>query len=90
MPPSLVRKCLGKNKQNLCLQSMDHNNTRWECSYETQNKDEFLKHCKNISKRVKWRDLIDGTKTDKEGFFRCVYFSTDLHHVENHYQKRKC
>jgi len=66
---------------------MDHNNTRWECSFETQNKDEFLKHCKNISKRVKWRDLIENVKTDKEGYYRCVYYSTDRHHVENHYQK---
>jgi len=87
MPPSLVRKCLGKNKQNDCLQNTEHNNTRWECSFETQNRDEFMKHCKNISKRVKWRDLIDNAKTDKEGFFRCVYYSTDRHHVENHYQK---
>jgi len=69
------------------MQNMDHNNTRWECSFETQNKDEFLKHCKNISKRVKWRDLIENVKTDKDGFYRCVYYSTDRHHVENHYQK---
>jgi len=86
----LVRKCLGKNKSTDCLQGVEHNNTRWECSFETQNKDEFLKHCKNIAKRVKWRDLIlavENAKTEKDGWYRCVYFSTDRHHVENHYQK---
>jgi len=89
-PTSLVRKCLGKNKSTDCLQGVEHNNTRWECSFETQNKDEFLKHCKNIAKRVKWRDLIlavENAKTEKDGWYRCVYFSTDRHHVENHYQK---
>jgi len=66
---------------------MDHNNTRWECSFESTNKDEFNKHCKNISKRVKWRDLIENAKQDKDGLYRCVYYSTDRHHVENHYTK---
>jgi len=84
---SLVRKCLGKNKQNDCLQNAEHNNTRWECNFETQNKDEYLKHLKNILKRVKWRDLVEGNKPDKDGWYRCVYYSTDRHHVENHYHK---
>jgi len=87
IPVPLVRKCLGKNKQNDCIQNMDHTNTRWECSYETTSKEDFSKHCKNIAKRVKWRDLIENAKTDKEGYFRCVYYSTDRHHVENHYTK---
>jgi len=84
---SLVRKCLGKNKQSDCLQSADHQNTRWECNFETQNKDEYLKHLKNILKRVKWRELVDSNKPDKDGWYRCVYYSTDRHHVENHYHK---
>jgi len=84
---SLVRKCLGKNKQSDCLQNADHQNTRWECNFETQNKDEYIKHLKNILKRVKWRDLVESNKPDKDGWYRCVYFSTDRHHVENHYHK---
>jgi len=84
---SLVRKCLGKNKASECLQNAEHQNTRWECNFETQSKEEYLKHLKNILKRVKWRDLVDNNKADKDGWFRCVYFSTDRHHVENHYQK---
>jgi hypothetical protein len=56
-PLQLVRKCMGKNKQAECLQNQEHNNTRWECSFETPSKDEFMKHCKNIYKRVKWREL---------------------------------
>lgn len=84
---SLVRKCLGKNKQSDCLQNAEHQNTRWECNFETQNKDEYLKHLKNILKRVKWRDLVEGNKPDKDGWYRCVYYSTDRHHVENHYHK---
>jgi len=88
-PPSvsLVRKCLGKNKQSDCLQNCEHNNTRWECNFETQTKDEYLKHLKNILKRVKWRDLVESNKPDKDGWYRCVYYSTDRHHVENHYHK---
>eukprot|EP01119_Soliformovum_irregulare_P007649 TRINITY_DN2009_c0_g1_i2.p1 TRINITY_DN2009_c0_g1~~TRINITY_DN2009_c0_g1_i2.p1 ORF type:complete len:439 (+),score=139.87 TRINITY_DN2009_c0_g1_i2:109-1425(+) len=82
----MVRKCLGK-KQTDCLQASDHANTRWECNFETQNKDEYNKHSKNIAKRVKWRDLVDNIKPDKEGWYRCVYYSTDRHHVEGHYQK---
>jgi len=84
---SLVRKCLGKNKASECLQNAEHQNTRWECNFETQSKDEYLKHLKNILKRVKWRELVEGNKPDKDGWFRCVYFSTDRHHVENHYHK---
>jgi len=87
VPPSLVRKCLGKNKSSECLQNAEHNNTRWECNFETQNKEEYLKHLKNIMKRVKWRDLVDNNKPDKDGWYRCVYYSTDRHHVENHYHK---
>jgi len=82
-----VRKCMGKNKQVDCLQLSDHPNTRWECAFETQSKDDYLKHCKNISKRLKWRELVDNNKPDKEGWLRCVYFSTDKHHVENHFHK---
>eukprot|EP01119_Soliformovum_irregulare_P001299 TRINITY_DN11025_c0_g1_i1.p1 TRINITY_DN11025_c0_g1~~TRINITY_DN11025_c0_g1_i1.p1 ORF type:complete len:427 (-),score=125.06 TRINITY_DN11025_c0_g1_i1:82-1362(-) len=82
----LVRKCMGK-KQSDCLQQSDHANTRWECSYETQSKDEYNKHSKNIAKRVKWRELVDNIKPDKDGWYRCVYYSTDRHHVENHYTK---
>jgi len=84
---SLVRKCLGKNKASECLQNAEHQNTRWECNFETQSKEEYLKHLKNSLKRVKWRDLVEGNKPDKDGWYRCVYFSTDRHHVENHYQK---
>jgi len=82
----IVRKCLGK-KQTECIQGDDHPCTRWECAFESQNKDEFQKHSKNISKRVKWRELVENVKPDKEGWYRCVYYSTDRHHVENHYQK---
>lgn len=52
----MVRKCLGKNKDMECIQGGDHPNTRWECAFETSNKEEFLKHCKNIQKRTKWRE----------------------------------
>lgn len=48
---------MGKNKQVECLQNSDHQNTRWECNFETQTKEEFFKHCKNIFKRVKWREM---------------------------------
>lgn len=82
----IVRKCLGK-KQAECVQGDDHLCTRWECAFESQNKDDFHKHSKNISKRVKWRELVEQVKPDKEGFYRCVYYSTDRHHVENHFQK---
>lgn len=84
---SYVRKCLGKNKQVECLQLGEHPNTRWECNYFTDSRDEFTKHVKNIYKRVKWRTLVDDTKPDSSGLLRCVYFSTDKHHVENHYSK---
>ncbi len=120
-----VRKCMGKNKQAECLQLGDHNNTRWECAFESQNKDEYTKHCKNIAKRLKWRELgnvtlyllsflssstcyiscywlfgiivivivivfwilVENNKPDKDGWYRCVYYSTDKHHVENHFHK---
>lgn len=85
--PSMVRKCAGKNKSHECLQNSDHSNTRWECAFESTSKDEYFKHLKNLLKRQKWRELVDANKPDKDGFYRCVYFSTDRHHVENHYQK---
>jgi len=81
------RKCQGKSKHDTCLQGADHPNTRWECSFETLTKEDLQKHAKNIMKRTKWRELVDSVKPDKDGIFRCVYFSSDRHHVENHYLK---
>jgi hypothetical protein len=85
----LVRKCAGSSKGHQCLQRFDHPNTRWECAFETNNKEEYMKHLKNIIKRNKWKEEV--AKFEKEpdpnGIFRCVYFSTDRHHVENHYHK---
>jgi len=69
------------------MQSGDHPNTRWECAFETRSRDEYLKHCKNIQKRSKWRDQIVSIKPDPHGVYRCSYNSTDRHHVENHFQK---
>jgi len=83
----LTRKCMGKNKQVDCLQGCEHGNTRWECSFDSQVKEDFRLHCKNISKRNRWRDLVNVAKPDKDGLYRCVYYSTDKHHVENHYSK---
>jgi hypothetical protein len=30
---------------------------------------------------------VNNMKPDKDGLYHCVYFSTDRHHVENHYHK---
>eukprot|EP01117_Protostelium_nocturnum_P013124 TRINITY_DN4878_c0_g2_i1.p1 TRINITY_DN4878_c0_g2~~TRINITY_DN4878_c0_g2_i1.p1 ORF type:complete len:327 (-),score=65.18 TRINITY_DN4878_c0_g2_i1:46-1026(-) len=84
---SFVRKCSGRNKAVECLQGSNHPNTRWECSFGSINREEFLKHCKNISKRSKWKDLIESVSPDKDSLYRCVYHSTDRCHVENHYDK---
>lgn len=83
---SVVRKCGGKDKDK-CLQSVLHPNSRWECSFETNDKEEFLRHVKNVYRRNRWRDQITSIEPDSNGFYHCVYFSTDRHHVENHYTK---
>lgn len=83
----IVRKCPGKSKQAECLQLSDHPNSRWECNFETTDKEDFQRHCKNILKRTKWREMVNNMKPDKDGLYHCVYFSTDRHHVENHYHK---
>ncbi|PRP79128.1 hypothetical protein PROFUN_11684 [Planoprotostelium fungivorum] len=82
-----VRKCTGKNRQGECFQQSNHPNTRWECSFASPNRDEFMKHCKNIMKRTKWKELVENMKPDDTDQYRCVYFSTDRNHVENHYKK---
>lgn len=54
---NVIRKCPGKNRQANCLQLSMHPNTRWECAFSSPSREEFLKHCKNISKRNKWKEL---------------------------------
>ena len=56
MNAQMAQKCQGK-KHGDCPQGSDHPNTRWECKFETQSKDEYNKHTKNIAKRIKWREL---------------------------------
>jgi len=58
----IVRKCVGK-KSSECLQGFEHSNTRWECAFETQSEEDYKKHCKNIHKRGKWKELGTHTHT---------------------------
>jgi len=83
----LVRKCSGKSKSEECLQGGEHNYTRWECGFGSQNKEDLKNHAKNILKRTKWKDMVENAKADKDGVYHCPYNSTDRHHVENHHQK---
>eukprot|EP01114_Cavostelium_apophysatum_P016509 TRINITY_DN470_c1_g1_i1.p1 TRINITY_DN470_c1_g1~~TRINITY_DN470_c1_g1_i1.p1 ORF type:complete len:453 (-),score=88.95 TRINITY_DN470_c1_g1_i1:580-1938(-) len=83
---NFVRKCAGKQKQGFCQQGGEHDSTRWECPFECNNKDEFRQHCKNICRRVRWREMVEKA-LERDPPYRCVYFSTDRHHVLAHYQK---
>jgi len=83
---AVVRKCLGKARE-ACTQLGEHPHSRWECAFQTTSKEEFDSHCKNIMKKRKWREMILALKTDVNGLYHCVYYSTDRHHVENHYEK---